>query len=367
MKKLNKKGFTLTEMIVVIAIIGILAGVLIPTITGYIKRAKLSNDEQLAASMTDEIERYCIENNISQKNLTGTDVRTILVGKEYNLAPSHKSWTYVYNAQSKEVEVLELKNLTVDWADYTQASCPSEYTENMYLVGKGKSDYEQAVNILLTAESSSSFAGLSELEDLSSSEEALITEFMPGSTLYVKNDNVIDNANGVSLFANEIKHVVFCELTFNVPAKLGTYASQLPEFKVPELISSIDDKAKTSLSSKITNMHNIKPVIAVKTLSPTYFNTNTYEITFGDYINDTVSQTINMTTLGYVVLSEEGVDTYYYVRQINACFYTIQGLSAKGTVNFLEKTYREEAMISNLGEGRLETSRLDDLGIDYAK
>ena len=39
MKKVlkNKKAFTLTEMIVVIAIIGILAGVLIPTITGYIK------------------------------------------------------------------------------------------------------------------------------------------------------------------------------------------------------------------------------------------------------------------------------------------------------------------------------------------
>ena len=82
MKKLNKKGFTLTEMIVVIAIIGILAGVLIPTITGYIKKAQLSNDQQLAASMTDEIERYCIENNVSQKKLTGTDVRTILVGKE---------------------------------------------------------------------------------------------------------------------------------------------------------------------------------------------------------------------------------------------------------------------------------------------
>ena len=83
MNKKRNKGFTLTEMIVVIAIIGILAGVLIPTITGYIKRANQSNDEQLAASMTDEIERYCIENNIEQEELIGTDIRTILTAKGY--------------------------------------------------------------------------------------------------------------------------------------------------------------------------------------------------------------------------------------------------------------------------------------------
>ena len=53
MKKVlkNKKAFTLTEMIVVIAIIGILAGVLIPTITGYIKRANQSAASQEATAM----------------------------------------------------------------------------------------------------------------------------------------------------------------------------------------------------------------------------------------------------------------------------------------------------------------------------
>ena len=42
MKKNNKKGFTLTELIVVIVIIGILAAVLIPSITGYVKKAHRS-------------------------------------------------------------------------------------------------------------------------------------------------------------------------------------------------------------------------------------------------------------------------------------------------------------------------------------
>ena len=45
MKKLNKKGFTLIELIVVIAILAILAAILIPAVTGYIAKAQNGRDQ----------------------------------------------------------------------------------------------------------------------------------------------------------------------------------------------------------------------------------------------------------------------------------------------------------------------------------
>ena len=46
MKRNNKKGFTVVELVIVIAIIAILAGVLIPTFAGLIKKANTSADIQ---------------------------------------------------------------------------------------------------------------------------------------------------------------------------------------------------------------------------------------------------------------------------------------------------------------------------------
>ena len=54
MKKTNKKGFTIVELVIVIAVIAILAAVLIPTFTNVVKKAKISAAMQAAKNANTE-------------------------------------------------------------------------------------------------------------------------------------------------------------------------------------------------------------------------------------------------------------------------------------------------------------------------
>ena len=44
-------GFTLVKLIVVIAILGVLAGVAVPTYSGYVKKANMAADQTLASDI----------------------------------------------------------------------------------------------------------------------------------------------------------------------------------------------------------------------------------------------------------------------------------------------------------------------------
>ena len=51
MKKTNKKGFTIVELVIVIAVVAILAAVLIPTFVSITKKANESKDTQLVRNL----------------------------------------------------------------------------------------------------------------------------------------------------------------------------------------------------------------------------------------------------------------------------------------------------------------------------
>mgnify|MGYP004629996547 CR=1 FL=1 len=75
MKKLNKKGFTIVELVIVIAVIAILAGVLIPTFATVVTKANQSKAMQEARN---EYQAYLAE---YAADLTGNENFYIVAGK----------------------------------------------------------------------------------------------------------------------------------------------------------------------------------------------------------------------------------------------------------------------------------------------
>ena len=107
MKKSNKKGFTLVELVIVIAVIGILAAVLIPTITSVVSKAEKTTAETearniyaQAISVSNSFDAYCKDH---EKDKLETDELQIgdyivkLRGKEdFGIGVLDGAWTIAY-------------------------------------------------------------------------------------------------------------------------------------------------------------------------------------------------------------------------------------------------------------------------------
>jgi len=94
--KMNKKGFTLTELIVVVAILGVLAAVVTPSVIGYLGDAKTNADSANLATIDSCVKRLVAKG-------------TIDLSADWTQAASK---TAIVNAVTAEIKTLPTPNDT---------------------------------------------------------------------------------------------------------------------------------------------------------------------------------------------------------------------------------------------------------------
>jgi type IV pilus assembly protein PilA len=70
---MKKKGFTLIELIVVIAIIGVLAAILVPAMLGYVKKSKVTTANTTAKSLYNAVNTALVDLDSEDVNIAGFD------------------------------------------------------------------------------------------------------------------------------------------------------------------------------------------------------------------------------------------------------------------------------------------------------
>lgn len=94
-----KKGFTLVELIVVIAIIGVLAAILVPTMLGYVENSRITSADQIAKTIKDAAQVAATEMDTQGMGLATTKV--VALGT-YTPAANNNAATVVFSTASAQ-------------------------------------------------------------------------------------------------------------------------------------------------------------------------------------------------------------------------------------------------------------------------
>ena len=110
MKKMNNKGFTIVELVIVIAVIAILAAVMIPTFSNIVTKAQMSALQQKAAAGFKEAYALDLSDGVLDGEDHGeaiTDTHYSVAGDVYSYSLTEGGYTASFTSSTGEWTVVE--------------------------------------------------------------------------------------------------------------------------------------------------------------------------------------------------------------------------------------------------------------------
>ncbi len=151
MKRSNKKGFTIVELVIVIAIIAILAAVLIPTFASLIQKANVSKDTQLVrnlntALVADNAEHKTMQSALDAAAAFGYDVGKInasAMGNEILWDSRNDVFCYLKDGNVEHIPetVLKVAKDEVNPYDYWQICTKVPDTQKYSIYWNSEADF----------------------------------------------------------------------------------------------------------------------------------------------------------------------------------------------------------------------------------